>query len=164
MLCSGRNSPGAQGNGQVIATTTNPVGPAYYNFHVAQLTVGYVPDVFGLNRRQVESAEAQMAAQQLQLEATYITLASNVVAAALQEASIRAQLAAMERIVDINKETLVILRKQFNLGFVSGLEVAARERSHQDSGRGASFCHVGGASEFDSHGNDLEGARADPGL
>ena len=125
----GGNSPGAQGNGQVIATTTNPVGPAYYNFHVAQLTVGYVPDVFGLNRRQVESAEAQMAAQQLQLEATYITLASNVVAAALQEASIRAQLAAMERIVDINKETLVILRKQFNLGFVSGLEVAAQEAS-----------------------------------
>jgi NodT family efflux transporter outer membrane factor (OMF) lipoprotein len=125
----GGNSPGAQGNGQVIATTTNPVGPAYYNFHVAQLTVGYVPDVFGLNRRQVESAEAQMAAQQLQLEATYITLASNVVAAALQEASIRAQLAAMERIVGINKEALVILRKQFGLGFVSGLEVAAQEAS-----------------------------------
>ena len=79
----GGNSPGAQGNGTVIQTSSNPVGPAYYNFHVAQLTVGYVPDVFGLNRRQMESAEAQVAAQKLQLEATFITLTSNVVAAAL---------------------------------------------------------------------------------
>lgn len=131
----GGNSPGVQGNGTVIQTYSNPAGPApfnapaYYNFHVAQLTVGYVPDVFGLNRRQMESAEAQVAAQRLQLEATYITLASNVVAAALQEASIRAQLAAMERIVGINKEVLVILRNQSRLGQVSGIEVAAQESS-----------------------------------
>ncbi len=119
--------PGLQGNGNIIASP--PPNPTYYNFHVAQLTVGYVPDVFGLNRRQVESAEAQMNAQKLQLEATYITLASNVVAAALQEASTRAQLAATERIVAINKETLTILRDQFRLGYVSGLEVAAQEAS-----------------------------------
>ena len=129
---NGGSSPGVQGNGGIIQTYSNPAGPlfnapAYYNFHVAQLTVGYAPDVFGLNRRQAESAQAQLAAQKLQLEATYITLASNVVAAAVQEASIRAQLAAMERIVAINKENLDILRKQFSLGYVSGLEVAAQE-------------------------------------
>lgn len=131
----GGNSPGVQGNGNVISTMSNPAGPApynapvYYNFHVAQLTVGYVPDVFGLNRRQVESAEAQMAAQKLQLEATYITLASNVVAAALQEASIRAQLEAMMRIVAINKEMLDLLHTQLKFGDVSSMEVAAQESS-----------------------------------
>ncbi len=118
-------APGLQGNGNVLAST--PPSPVYYNFHVAQLSVGYVPDVFGMNRRQVESAKAQADEQKLQLEATYITLASNVVAAALQEASTRAQLAATERIVAINRETLLILRKQFSLGYVSGLEVAAQE-------------------------------------
>lgn len=129
----GGNSPGVQGNGTAIQTYSNPAGPApfnapvYYNFHVAQLTVGYVPDVFGLNRRQVESAQAQVAEQKLQLEATYITLASNVVAAAIQEASLRAQLAAMEKIVVSNRETLVVLRNQFKLGYVSGMEVAAQE-------------------------------------
>lgn len=133
----GGNSPGVQGNGHLIQTYSNPNpapgaknnGPAYFNFHVAQLSVGYVPDVFGLNRRLMESAEAQAAAQKLQLEASYITLASNVVAAALQEASIRAQLAAMERIVAINKEALVILRNQLKLGYVSGMEVATQESS-----------------------------------
>ncbi|MHB1098966.1 MAG: efflux transporter outer membrane subunit [Burkholderiales bacterium] len=131
----GGNSPGVQGNGTVIQTYSNPAGPApfnapaYYDFHVAQLTVGYAPDVFGLNRRQVESAEAQVAVQKLQLEATYITLASNVVAAALQEASIRAQIAAMERIVAINREMLDLLKNQFELGDVSGVEVASQEAS-----------------------------------
>jgi len=119
--------PGPQGNGANLAAV--PPTPTYYNFHVAQLTVGYVPDVFGLNRRQVESANTQVDTQKLQLEATYITMASNVVAAALQEASVRAQFAATERIVAINRENLDILRKQFNLGYVSGLEVAAQEAS-----------------------------------
>ena len=129
----GGNSPGTQGNGTVIQTYSNPTGPApynapvYYNFHVAQLTVGYVPDVFGLNRRQMESAEAEVNAQKLQLEATYITLASNVVAAALQEASLRAQIDAMQRIVAINREMLVLLRNQYKLGDVSGIEVSAQE-------------------------------------
>lgn len=125
----GSSAPGIQGNGEIIQAPPGPASPVYYNFHVAQLTVGYVPDVFGLNRRQMESAEAQVATQKLQLEATYITLASNVVAAALQEASIREQLAAMEKIVGINKEMLEILHNQFKLGYVSGIEVAAQESS-----------------------------------
>ena len=129
----GGNSPGVQGNGHIIQTYSNPTGPApynapaYYNFHVAQLSVGYVPDVFGLNRRLVESAEAQMAVQKLQMEATYITLASNVVAAAIQEASLRAQIEAMEKIVSTNRENLEIVKKQLELGDVSELDVAVQE-------------------------------------
>ncbi|MGB8518513.1 MAG: efflux transporter outer membrane subunit [Gallionella sp.] len=128
----GGNSPGVQGNGSIVQTYSNPAGPkfngpAYYNFHVAQLTVGYAPDVFGLNRRLVESAETQIATQKLQLEATYITLAANVVAAAIQEASVRAQIAALERIVAINQASMKVLHDQFKLGYVSGMEVAAQE-------------------------------------
>ena len=129
----GGNSPGVQGNGNVIQTYSNPAGPApyngpaYYNFHVAQLSVGFVPDVFGLNRRLVESAEAQKAMQKFQLEATYITLASNIVAAAVQEASLRAQIAAMEKIVGISRENLEIVKKQLLLGDVSELDVALQE-------------------------------------
>ena len=129
---SGGNSPGMQGNGTLIQTYSNPAGPkyngpAYYNFHVAQLTVGYVPDVFGMRRRQVESAQAQAEMQQMQLQATYITLASNVVAAAFQEASLRAQLAAVEKIISINRDNLAIMRHQVELGFLAEIDVAAGE-------------------------------------
>ncbi|OIR19683.1 outer membrane protein OprM precursor [mine drainage metagenome] len=128
----GGNSPGQQGNGSVIQTYSNPAGPkyngpAYYNFHIAQLTVGYVPDVFGVNRRQVESAQAQVEMQQLQLEATYITLASNVVAAAIQEASLRAQIEAQLKIVSLNQQALEIVRNQLKLGYVSEMEVTQQE-------------------------------------
>ena len=81
--------------------------------------MGYAPDVFGLNRRQVESAQAQIENQPLQLEATYMTLASNVVAAALQEASLRAQLEAVQRIVALNQEQLDILYTQYRLGYIA---------------------------------------------
>lgn len=128
----GGNSPGMQGNGTLVQTYSNPAGPkynapAYYNFHVAQLSVGYVPDVFGLQRRQVESAEAQLEVQQMQFQATTITLVSNVVAAAFQEASLRAQLAAVERVVAINRENLDIMRKQLDLGYLAEIDVVAQE-------------------------------------
>ncbi len=128
----GGNSPGLQGNGKVIQTYSNPAGPkyvgaAYFNFHIAQLTVGYVPDVFGANRRQVESAEAQVEMQRMQLEATYITLASNVVAAAIQEASIRAQIEAQLKIIGFNRQALEIMRNQLKLGYVSEMDVTQQE-------------------------------------
>jgi NodT family efflux transporter outer membrane factor (OMF) lipoprotein len=128
----GGNSPGMQGNGTLIQTYSNPAGPkyngpAYYNFHVAQLTVGYVPDVFGLQRRRVESVQAQLEVQQMQLQAAYLTLASNVVAAAFQEAGLRAQLAAVERVIEINRENLAIMRRQLALGYIAEIDVAAQQ-------------------------------------
>ena len=129
----GGNSPGIQGNGSVVQTYQNPSGPPPYNgpvtfnFHTAQLTVGYAPDVFGANRRQVESLDAQAAMQRYELEAAYITLASNVVAASIQEASVRSQIAATEKIIDANVQSLEALHKQQNLGYASAMAVAAQE-------------------------------------
>ncbi len=129
----GANAPGMQANGRNIQAYSSNVAPfnapTYYSFHVAQLTVGYVPDVFGLNRRMMESAEARVLLQQTQLDAAYLSLASNVVATALQEASLRAQLAALEKVVVAGQETLDILNKQYQLGYVSGMEVVAQEAS-----------------------------------
>jgi NodT family efflux transporter outer membrane factor (OMF) lipoprotein len=129
---SGSSAPGVQGNGQSITAVQNPTGtphnePLYFNFQTAQLTVGFVPDVFGANRRQVESLAAQQEGQRLALEATYVTLASNMVAAAIQEASLRAQLAAVHEIIGINEKSLEILRAQFKLGYAMRIDVAAQE-------------------------------------
>ena len=101
--------------------------PSYYTFYTAELTVGFVPDVFGGNRRQVESLAAQAEAQRFALEATYVTLASNVVAAAIQEASLRAQIRATLEIIDADRQALRILRAQFALGYVMRIDVATQE-------------------------------------
>jgi NodT family efflux transporter outer membrane factor (OMF) lipoprotein len=121
------SSLGIQGNGENLGQPPTPASPLYYQFYTAGLTVGFVPDVFGANRRQVESLAAQRDAQRFALEATYITLASNAVGAAIQEASVRAQIEATEQIIAADEQSLQILRDQFRLGFAMRIDVAAQE-------------------------------------
>jgi NodT family efflux transporter outer membrane factor (OMF) lipoprotein len=124
---------GVQGNGvNLLPAVEDPYNephnlPSYYTFYTAELTVGFVPDVLGGNRRQVESLAAQKDAQRFALEATYITLASNVVAAAIQEASVRAQIQATHEIIAAEEKALRILRDQLKLGFAMRIDVAAQE-------------------------------------
>jgi NodT family efflux transporter outer membrane factor (OMF) lipoprotein len=120
------DSLGIQGNGDNLSEPPN-TAPLYYKLFTAGLTVGFVPDVFGANRRQVESLAAQRDAQRFALEATYITLASNVVAAAILEASLRAQIAATRQIIAADENSLQILRDQLRLGYAMRIDVAAQE-------------------------------------
>lgn len=110
--------------------TISPVlasGEEPYSLHTAQVTVGFVPDVFGGNRRQVESLKADADFQRFQLEAAHLALTSNVVAAAIQEASLRSQISATLRIVEIETKMLELTKRQLGLGYVAGLDVAAQE-------------------------------------
>ena len=86
-----------------------------------------MPDVFGLNRRTVESLTAHAEAARFALVATYLTLTSNLALAAVQEASLRAQIAATRELIAINTDTLTVLRAQLTAGYASRLDVAAQE-------------------------------------
>jgi NodT family efflux transporter outer membrane factor (OMF) lipoprotein len=120
------SAPGVQGNGQVLVPSA-PAQPLIYNYHTAELTVGFTPDVFGANRRKVESLQAQAQMQRFELEATYVTLASNVVAAAIQEASTRAQIAATKDIIDFDEKALKVLLDKYQQGYAMRIDVAAQE-------------------------------------
>jgi NodT family efflux transporter outer membrane factor (OMF) lipoprotein len=98
-----------------------------YNLFTPQVSVSYVPDVFGLNRRTVESLKAQEQAVRYQMIAAQITLSANVVAAAVQQASLQSQIDATHRLIDINTHMLRILRYQLAKGYVGRLDVAAQE-------------------------------------
>jgi NodT family efflux transporter outer membrane factor (OMF) lipoprotein len=110
-----------------VVFTSASSGPPFFTLHTAQVVVTYAPDVFGGTRRAVEALAATAEFQRFQLEAAYLTLASNVVAAAVQEASLRGQIAATEEIIKIQTGSLDILRKQLALGQVAGADVAAVE-------------------------------------
>jgi NodT family efflux transporter outer membrane factor (OMF) lipoprotein len=99
----------------------------YFSLYTPQVSVSYMPDVFGLNRRTVESLQAQAEQARFALAATHITLSSNVAAAAIQEASLRAQVAATRELITINTDMLEVLRKQFAKGYADRLDVAAQE-------------------------------------
>jgi NodT family efflux transporter outer membrane factor (OMF) lipoprotein len=92
-----------------------------------QLTVSFVPDIWGANIRAVENLDAVTEQQLFQLEAAYLALTSNVVTAAIQEASLRGQIAATQRIIAIERNLLDILKRQFNLGQVAKADVLSQE-------------------------------------
>ncbi|MDE1931561.1 MAG: efflux transporter outer membrane subunit, partial [Alphaproteobacteria bacterium] len=96
-----------------------PNNHGFLSLNTGEVTVGYAPDVFGGTRRQVEASEAAETYQRFQLEAAYLTLTSNVVAAAVQEASLRAQIAATQDIVKAESDQLDLLNQQFQLGAVA---------------------------------------------
>jgi NodT family efflux transporter outer membrane factor (OMF) lipoprotein len=102
-------------------------GTALYNLYTPQVTVSYVPDIFGANRRQVESLAAQAEAARFQLDATYLTLTANVVTSAIQDAGFREQIAATEQVIALERESLTVLRRELALGAIAEVDVYAQE-------------------------------------
>jgi NodT family efflux transporter outer membrane factor (OMF) lipoprotein len=121
----------AQRAKNALGTLANPtslpqVNP-YYNLYTAQLSVNYMPDVFGGQRRALEATKAQAEATRFQLEATYLTLSSNVVVTAVQEASLRAQIAATERLVEVQQQLSATVTRQKGLGTASQLDLLSQQ-------------------------------------
>jgi NodT family efflux transporter outer membrane factor (OMF) lipoprotein len=87
-----------------------------YTLYNASLSVSYAPDVFGGQRRQIESLAAQSEYQRWQLEAAYLTLTANIVTAAVNEASLAGQIAATEAVIAAEGRLLAILTRQVSLG------------------------------------------------
>ena len=98
-----------------------------FTLHTAQVNVGYTPDVFGGLRRQAENAQAQVDAQRFQAEATYLALTANVAAAAIQQASLIAQIKDAEALAASDRKTLDILRRSLQAGEIAAADVAAQE-------------------------------------
>jgi NodT family efflux transporter outer membrane factor (OMF) lipoprotein len=106
----------------VLGSGVNP-----FNLYTAQVQVSYTFDIWGLNRRTVESLEAQADTQRFQVEAAYLTLTSNIAVAAITEASLRGQIDATNDIIALNTKMLGTLRTQFNAGYANRNDVALQE-------------------------------------
>ena len=93
----------------------------------ASLSVSYAPDVFGGTRRQIESTTAQAEYERFQLEATYLTLTSNVVNTAISLASLRDQVATTEEIIRLQGGQLDLLQAQRRLGAIGDADVLTQQ-------------------------------------
>lgn len=100
------------------AVSTFIPGGELFNVYTAAVNVSYTLDVFGASRRELESMQAAVDYQRYQLEATYITLSSNVVVTAIREASFRAQLKATNEVLDSQVKQLAVIEKQFAVGAI----------------------------------------------
>jgi NodT family efflux transporter outer membrane factor (OMF) lipoprotein len=131
-LVQGNFNPTRQLQSSVISPALNtppnggtPANP--FDLYTAQVLVSYTFDVWGLNRRTVESLQAQSDAQRFQVEAAYLTLTANVVVAAITEASLRAQIDATNQLIGLSRKGLEVLRRQLDAGFANRSDVATQE-------------------------------------
>jgi len=89
--------------------------------------VSYGLDIFGGERRAVEALRAQSDYQRYALEASYLTLTSNIVTTAISEASVRAQIAATEEIANAQQTQLDIIQRRFTAGGASRTDLAQQQ-------------------------------------
>jgi NodT family efflux transporter outer membrane factor (OMF) lipoprotein len=102
-------------------------GALLFNLFTPEVSVSFVPDVFGLNRRLVESLHGAEQQTRFELTATYLALTANVVVAALQEAGLREEIKTTQELLVANTRSLDVLRQQQAKGYASRLDVAAQE-------------------------------------
>jgi NodT family efflux transporter outer membrane factor (OMF) lipoprotein len=92
----------------------------------ASVDVAYSLDLFGGGRRELEALRSQVDYERFQLEAAHLTVASNIVTAAVKEASLRAQIQCTLDIVADQEKQLDVVEKQFELGGASRSDVLAQ--------------------------------------
>jgi NodT family efflux transporter outer membrane factor (OMF) lipoprotein len=112
-------------SGDIFGSTNAP--PRTFNLYNATVNVTYTLDVFGGIRRQIEASEAQIDYQRFEVEATYLTLISNVVTTAITEASLRGQIQATEELIALQDKEFKIIEQKFNLGGASQLDTLAQK-------------------------------------
>ncbi|WP_175917910.1 efflux transporter outer membrane subunit [Burkholderia pyrrocinia] len=104
----------------------NVPNPAPFTLYDASVSVSYVLDVFGGNRRALEALRAQVDYQAYTLDAARLTLAGNVVATAILRASLAQQVALTRQLIDAQARQLRIVDARFAAGGVSQADVHAQ--------------------------------------
>lgn len=113
---------------QVPAAQSGVSGPAsLYTLYNTSVPVSFTPDLFGGKTRGIEADLASAEYQRFQLEATYLTLTSNVVSAAISDASYAAQIRVTRELIDGQRDLLSLLEQQFGLGAVSNADVLSQK-------------------------------------
>jgi len=115
---------------RVSRTFSNPLNDPnqyLYTLHTAQLSVSYPLDLFGGQRNKVRSARAAAEVSADRLVAARTTVVANLVNAAIQQASLAAQIDAARAAIRSNREILGLLQQRQALGDIGLADVAAQQ-------------------------------------
>jgi NodT family efflux transporter outer membrane factor (OMF) lipoprotein len=108
-------SPSRQRVANGISSTLNS-GSTLFNLHTAGVAVGYSLDVFGLNRRQYESQQAEEEVQRDLFQAARITLVTTLVTAVVQSAALQDQIRETRALLQLDQQQLDLMNRQVKLG------------------------------------------------
>lgn len=102
----------------------NPPPFTLYNIGVS---VAYTLDFFGANRRQLEALCAMVHYQTFEMIASQLTLAANITTAAIQHASLQAQVNTRKSIIDLQQKQFDIMEQRHQVGGVATLDLSAQK-------------------------------------
>jgi outer membrane protein TolC len=107
----------------LILNTSNPssgkfIRTAYFDLRTHQVSVGYLPDLLKMHETPASST-AEFELRRLNLEGTYLTLSSNLIACLIQDASLRTQMISARKISAIDQSLLAIARKRLKANLVT---------------------------------------------
>jgi len=100
------------------AATGGNTPSSIFNLFTLSATVSYALDVFGGERRAVESLGAQVDFQHALVQAAYITLTGNVVNAMIAKAAYQEQITATEELIRLQREQVKLTEVQAQSGTV----------------------------------------------
>lgn len=100
-----------------------PIRTPPFNLFTIGPTVSYAVDPFGANRRRVEEQQSLADSQGYELDAAYLTLTGNAVTQALNIASARAQIKAVNDIIKDDQENLRLVESELKAGEATQLDV-----------------------------------------
>lgn len=109
------------------SVATSGLPSSVFNLFNASLNATYLLDFFGGMRRQIQGLKAQVDYQYFELRAAYLSLTSNIVTTAITIASLHKQICVTKQLIHEQAEQLRIIKKQFELGGVSKIEVVAQQ-------------------------------------
>jgi NodT family efflux transporter outer membrane factor (OMF) lipoprotein len=113
---------------RVPAAASGLTGPAsLFTLYNTTVPVSFTPDIFGGKARGIEADLANADYQRFELEATYLTLTSNVVSAAIADASYAAQIRVTQDLIAGQRKQVSLLEQQFGLGAVSSADVLSQK-------------------------------------
>jgi NodT family efflux transporter outer membrane factor (OMF) lipoprotein len=90
-----------------------------FTLYNAQVNVSYSLDLFGANRRALEALRAQTNYQNFEASAAQLTLAANVVSAAIRQAALQVQIDISERLLQAQIRQLEIAEARYKVGGIS---------------------------------------------
>jgi NodT family efflux transporter outer membrane factor (OMF) lipoprotein len=113
---------------QVPLAQSGLTGPAsLFTLYNTSVPVTFTPDIFGGKARGIEVDLASAEYQRFQLEATYLTLTSNVVSAAISDASFAEQIRVTQELIEGQRKQVELLEQQFGLGAVNSADVLSQK-------------------------------------
>lgn len=126
-----RTLPTVDGNLSAVRQKVDPSAfgvpvaeqPAPFTLYNASVSVSYTLDVFGANQRALEGLRAQVDNQAYELQAARMTLAANVVTAAIRQAALREKIDTTQALLAAQTDQSRIMQARLHAGGISQADV-----------------------------------------